>query len=121
MQEELKNINVLYDTIVITANKITADELKADGLDMPDDAKGKEMYSDMQEVIACGKMANEVGIDVGDKITIKVSNFIRHSIKENSLKNEAKDEYSIALPLTNVNGNEVMFISTRDVKYFYKK
>lgn len=121
MQEDLKKIKVLYDTIVITANKVSAEDLAKDGLDMPDEAKGKVLYADVQKVIACGKMAEDVGINVGDEVVMKVENFMRHTIKDNSLKNTAKDEFVTILPLTHIGDETVMFISTRDVKYFYKK
>lgn len=113
MTEKL-NIKMLYDQIVVTANKVDAEK---EGLELPEGVDPENMYSDTQEILALGSHAEEAGLKVGDKVAIKAQNFVRRTVDQDSIKDVTKEKYVTVLPLEIIKGHEIMVIGTRDIKY----
>lgn len=114
MENNGLNVKVFFDTIVTTANKIkTLDEKVA----LSEDAQNELAYNEFQTVLTLGKQARDMGLRIGDEICLKVQNFARRKTKEDSVKNAMQEYYEVTLPLEAIGENEVMFISSRDVKY----
>lgn len=78
---------------------------------------GNDVYSDWQEVVAVGP--NVTAIKVGDVVQIKTKNFAIR--KTNSLRDDIVKEYhEVILPISEFGGTEYMFITDRDVDFYWK-
>lgn len=81
---KLKKIRPLFQAVITTADKYTADELTEAGIIVKSGTAGT--LKEFQRVIAVGDFVKN--INVGDLVCINPDNYAVHKFKENSMKGD---------------------------------
>lgn len=107
---------ILFDKIIVSANK---ENVLDEKITMNDENSAS--FSEEQEILVLSDYTRELGLAVGDKVVLNVSNFAKRKMDDNSIKDVSREYYEVKLPLEIIDDTLCMVISSRDIKYFKKK
>lgn len=104
----IPKIKVMFDTIVVSANKKTVLE---NGIILPD----SNQLLTKQEVLVIGSNVRDV--EVGDKIEIDTARFPKKKIP--AKYDVGEDTYEVIPPLEQVGSEMYLFLDSRAIKWIY--
>lgn len=112
---------VLFNSVITTANKYTIDDCKDSLIISPEEAQGAVKMK--QTVLFVGSQVDP-NIKPGMEVELNPNKYIRNkqvrkSVIDNSENYET--QYYFVPPIMNVGGEDYLYISDSDIKFWYKQ